>query len=123
MSHKLSKDEVDALVAVSKLAKGTKPSACITRNAKHLSGIKLIAHRRDGGYELTENGRQVLFSQQCIDGLRALALDPACHLSEPVVTFLAKKGYMVTPDGSAVREISARGREVLADIDGNALLG
>jgi hypothetical protein len=117
MSHKLSQDEYDALTLVGKLAKGVKPSACITRNSKRLTGIKLLAHRRDGGFELTAEGRAALFSQQCIVCLRAIALDPASPLPEAVATFLAKKGYIALDPETTLRQISERGREVLADID------
>jgi hypothetical protein len=121
MKHKLSIDEYEALEQVSKLPKMTKPSICINRNVKRLTGIKLVAYRKDGGLELTETGREALFIKQCIDGLRAVAADPGCHLSDQVATFLGKKGHIVIDAASGLAEISERGRESLADIDaGNA---
>ncbi|MBI3713187.1 MAG: hypothetical protein HY253_09535 [Burkholderiales bacterium] len=117
MNQQLSIDEYDALEQITKLAKGARPSACIARNSKRLVGIKLVAHRRDGGFELTENGRQTLFIKQCIDGLRAKANDSAAVLSKPVIAFLAKKGHIDIDPVTEQTSISARGRECLADID------
>ncbi|MBI3285057.1 MAG: hypothetical protein HYZ65_09460 [Burkholderiales bacterium] len=116
MNHKLSIDEYDALEQVSKLARGVRPSACVARNTKRLCGIKLLAQRKDGGLELTETGRQTLFIKQCIDGLRAIAADPAAPLTGPVATFLGKKGHILINPESGRPEISERGRECLADI-------
>lgn len=117
MNQQLSIDEYDALEQITKLAKGARPSACIARNSKRLIGIKLVAHRRDGGFELTENGRQTLFIKQCIDGLRAKANDSDAVLSKPVIAFLAKKGHLEIDPATELVSISARGRECLADID------
>lgn len=117
MNHKLSVDEYDALEQVSKLARGARPSACVARNTKRLCGIKLLAQRKDGGLELTETGRQILFIKQCIDGLRAVAADPAAKLSGPVATFLGKKGHILIQPESGQAEITQRGRECLADIE------
>ncbi|MEB0139392.1 MULTISPECIES: hypothetical protein [unclassified Undibacterium] len=119
MNHKLSIDEYNALELISKLPKNVKPNACIGRNTKRLSGIKLVAYRKDGSLELTETGRQVLFIKQCIDGLRAIAADGNAPLMETVATFLSKKGHIETDEVSAERRISARGIECLADIDAN----
>ncbi|MBC3880804.1 hypothetical protein H8K35_02220 [Undibacterium sp. LX40W] len=117
MAQQLSIDEYDALEQITKLPRGARPSACIARNSKHLVGIKLIAHRRDGSFELTELGRQTLFIKQCIDGLRAIAADPNFELSKPVATFLGKKGHVSTDEESGKNSITARGLECLADID------
>ena len=117
MSHKLSADEYEALEQMSKLPKGGKPSHCINRNAKRLAGIKLFAWRKDGSLELSEAGRQMLFLKQCIDGLRAIANNPASPLAEPVVFFLAKKGHILIDATSGQIEITTRGRESLADIE------
>lgn len=121
MSHKLSIDEYDALDQVSKLARTAKPSACISRNAKRLTGIKLLTYRKDGTLELTENGRQTLFIKQCIDGLRAIANDPEVTLSGTVASFLGKKGHVIPNEETGRLEISPRGRECLADIDANII--
>jgi len=120
MNHKLSIDEYDALEQISKLPKNVKPNACIGRNTKRLSGIKLVTYRKDGSLELTEMGRQVLFIKQCIDGLRAIANDADASLSGPVATFLGKKGHIEVNPETGKTEISVRGRECLADIDANA---
>ena len=119
MNQKLSIDEYDALEQVSQLPRNARPSACVARNTKRLTGIKLLAHRKDGGLELTETGKQVLFIKQCIDGLRAVANDPASPLSATVATFLGKKGHITINAESGLNEISERGRECLADIDAN----
>jgi len=120
MNHKLSIDEYDALEQISKLPKNVKPNACIGRNTKRLTGIKLVAYRKDGSLELTENGRQVLFIKQCIDGLRAIANDAETKLSGPVAIFLEKKGHIQINPESGLHEISQRGKECLADIETNS---
>lgn len=117
MNHKLSIDEYAALEQISKLPRGEKPNACISRNSKKLIGIKHIAHRRDGGFELTELGSQTLFIKHCIDGLRAISKDPTFKLAHPVATFLGKKGHVVENSETGTLEISLRGKECLADID------
>ena len=70
-----------------------------------------MAHRRDGGFELTELGRQTLFIKQCIDGLRALA-NGESGVSKPVpATFLGKKGHIEIDEASGSNESDrARGR-------------
>lgn len=118
MDQALTIDQYDALEQITKLAKGARPSACIARNSKHLVGIKLVAHRRDGGFELTELGRQTLFIKQCIDGLRALA-NGESGVSKPVATFLGKKGHIEIDEASGAMKVTARGLECLADIDAN----
>lgn len=117
MNQNLSIDEYNALEEITKLPKGARPSACIARNSKRLIGIKLIAHRRDGSFELTENGRQILFIKQCINGLRAIAEDPDFALSAPVATFLGKKAHIEIDAVSGKHRITARGLECLTDIE------
>lgn len=117
MNQNLSIDEYNALEEITKLPKGARPSACIARNSKRLIGIKLIAHRRDGSFELTENGRQILFIKQCINGLRAIAQDPDFVLSAPVATFLGKKAHIEIDAVSGKHRITARGLECLTDIE------
>jgi hypothetical protein len=119
MNHKLSIDEFDALTQVSKLAKNTKPSACVARNTKRLSGIKYITHRKDGSLELTEVGQQVLFIKQCIDGLQAIANNSSTELTSAVTSFLEKKGHIVANPATGNFEISEKGRECLQDIVDN----
>ncbi|MBI3229287.1 MAG: hypothetical protein HYZ45_03630 [Burkholderiales bacterium] len=115
MEHKLSLDEFDALEQVSTLKKGAKPSACVNRNAKRLSGIKLIAFRRDGGLELTDNGRQFLFIKQCLDGLRTLADGGSHSLPSAVAQFLARKSHIEAANEPGQWQITERGRESLAE--------
>ena len=115
MNKQLSIDEFDALEQISRLTKQVKPSACVNRNAKRLCGTKFASYRKDGQLELTDEGVAVLFSKQCIDGLRALLACQQAALSAEVVAFLGKKSYVHSePDGL---KISARGLECLADID------
>ena len=117
MNHHLSRDEFDALEEVKRLAKSAKPSACVARNAKHLCGIKLLIHRKDGSYVLTEKGSEALFMHHCINGLRAIAADPATKLDAAVANFLGRKGHITANAGGF--EITAKGRECLVDIANN----
>jgi ribose 1,5-bisphosphokinase PhnN len=121
MDHKLSQDEYDALAEVAKLPRGTRPSACVGRNTKRLSGIKLMTHRRDGSLELTDSGRQMLFIKQCIDGLRAVANVPGSVLAQDVAAFLGKKGHVAVNAETGLLEATPRGRESLADIEANKI--
>jgi hypothetical protein len=115
VNKELSIDEFDALELISRLSKNVKPNACVNRNVKRLSGIKLVCYRKDGQLELTEEGRATLFSKQCIDGLRALCSNSQAQLSKEVVAFLSKKSY-ITSSAEGL-QISQRGLECLADID------
>jgi ribosomal protein S19E (S16A) len=115
MISDLSRDEMDALVQVSKMARAAKPSACIARNAKKLVGIKLLVPRRDGTYALTDKGSEALFVNRCIRGLRALADDATTRLDTDVAQFLGRKGHIVeTSEGQHV--VTDKGRECLDDI-------
>ena len=116
MSHRLTRDEFDALEQVNKAAKSAKPSACVARNAKHLVGIKFLAHRKDGSYALTEKGSEALLVKNCIAGLRALATDSGTKLDAAVATFLGSKGHIVASAEAGRFEITPKGRECLADI-------
>lgn len=120
MDHRLSRDEFEALEQVSKLAKGAKPSACIARNAKKLSGIKLLVYRHDGSYKLTDAGVEALFVKNCIAGLRSLVEDPAARLDAAIAAFLIRKNYVLARNASGEHEVTARGRECLADIAASA---
>jgi hypothetical protein len=123
MNQKLSIDEIDALEQVSTNGRAARPSACVARNSKRLIGIKLMSHRRDGGFELTENGRQVLFIQQCIRALKALS-DPqtsADPIDQAVTGFLGKKGHIQRNAETNAWELSQRGQECLTDILANDL--
>lgn len=116
MNQKLSIDENNALEHISKLQRGERPNACISRNSKHLIGIKLIAHRKDGSFELTELGKQTLFTKQCIDGLKEISVEPNTKLSDTVSFFLHKKGFITQDDESKSFSITNKGLECLTDI-------
>ncbi len=119
MSHRLTRDEFDALEQVRSTPKSAKPNACIARNAKHLIGIKFLSHRKDGSYALTEKGAEALFIKNCIAGLRALAADADTNLDVDVTTFLGRKGHIVATATTGRFEITAKGRECLLDIELN----
>ncbi|MEP7156039.1 MAG: hypothetical protein ABI905_09710 [Betaproteobacteria bacterium] len=119
MNQHLSKDEFDALEEISRASKGAKYSACVGRNSKRLVGIKFLAHRKDGSFQLTEKGTEAMFVKKCIAALRALASDPAVRVEDKVGNFLGRKGYAVAATGGQF-EITQRGRDCLADIDLNA---
>lgn len=119
MNNGLSRDEHDALAQVSKMARGAKPSACIARNAKKLVGIKLLSARRDGTYALTDKGEEALFLNRCVRGLRALADDATTRLDTDVATFLGRKAHIVATADAGHFEVTAKGREILADITQN----
>ena len=116
MQDALSNDEYEALSQVAAGSQGTRPSACVARNAKRLSGLKYVSYRKDGVLILTDKGMQTLFIRQCIDGLRALIADPMAALSIEVRTFLGKKGHIAPrPEGGFV--LTQRGQESLDDIE------
>ncbi len=116
MNDSLTTDEYDALTQISKGQKNQRPSACVARNTKRLSGLKFIAYAKDGNLALTDKGRQILFVKNCIDGLRAIASDPMARLDADVMTFLGKKGH-IAKRAEGGFEISQKGRESLLDID------
>ena len=120
MHNKLTLDEFDALGQIANGPKHGKPSACVSRNAKRLAGLKYVAYRKDGALELTEKGSQTLFIKDCIDGLRAIAANPLALMDAGVVIFLNKKGHMVPDPSSGGYIITQRGRETLTDIDAGA---
>ena len=116
MSHRLTRDEFDALDQVRQAPKSTKPSACIARNAKHLVGIKFLTSRKDGSYALTEKGNEALLVNRCIAGLRALANDSTTQLDQTVASFLARKGHIVASAEAGRFDVTPKGHECLADI-------
>lgn len=118
MKDSLSIDEYDALEQISKAARHERPSACVARNTKRLSGLKFVAYGKDGHLAITEKGKQTLFLKSCIDGLRAVANDPLAALAPDVATFLGKKGHIVSRSSQDGFDITQKGRESLADIDG-----
>ena len=119
MSHSLTIDEYDALLEVSKPSKRDRPSACVARNTKRLTGLKYFAYGKDGQLGITEKGLQTLFLKRCIDGLRAVSIDPQVKLDADVATFLGKKGHVVANPETGELNITQRGSESLADIEAN----
>ncbi len=113
----LTKDEYDALGQIRNGPGQGRPSACVARNAKRLTGLKYVAYRKDGNLALTEKGEQTLFIKMCIDGLRAVSTDPLAALDADVATFLGKKGHIAANAATGGFDITQRGRESLADID------
>ena len=119
MNHHLTKDQFAALAEIRALAKGAKHSACVARNGKHLTGIKLLIHRKDGSYVLTEKGSEALFVKDCIAGLTSLVDGSASKLDAAVATFLGRKGHIVASGTSGKFEITEKGRACLEDIAQN----
>lgn len=115
MDDKLTKDEFEALAQIRRLKKGERESACVSRNAKRLTGLKYITSK-GGVFALTEKGQQTLFVKRCIDGLRAVAYS-APGIEADVATFLSRKGLIAPRTVGEGFDITERGRESLADID------
>lgn len=112
----LTTDEYDALGHIERGAKHDRVNACVGRNAKRLSGLKMISYAKDGKVALTEKGNQVLFLRRAIIGLRALAADPATRLDADIALFLGKKSHIVT-DEAGQHTVTEKGRASLADIE------
>ena len=55
-NEKLTTDEYNALEFIRRGARTDRVNACVGRNAKRLSGLKMISYARDGRVELTEKG-------------------------------------------------------------------
>lgn len=117
MEDRLTQDELNALTEVSQGKKQERVSACVSRNAKRLTGLKYFTYGKNGQLALTEKGQQTLFVKRCIDGLRAVANDGLAKLDADVATFLSKKGHIEPRASAAGFDITQRGRESLADID------
>lgn len=115
-NEKLTTDEYDALELVRRGGKQDLATACVGRNTKRLSGIKLMSRGRDGRLALTEKGQEVLFLRRCVIGLRALAADPMTPLDDDVLRFLGRKSHIV-PLEAGGHALSEKGRESLADIE------
>jgi hypothetical protein len=116
MNDALSIDEYAALKEILASPKGSRPSACVARNTKRLSGLKYITHEKSGKLVLTDKGRQTLFVKSCVDGLHSLAANPVAQVDAGVLLFLEKKGHVVRNSAGAL-ELTQRGRETLVDID------
>jgi hypothetical protein len=119
MDNSLTNDEYDALGQIRAGSGGARPSACVARNVKRLAGLKFVSYRKDGSLQLTEKAEQTLFLRSCIDGMRAIAIDPMAPLAADVRMFLGKKGHVV-PREEVGFMLSQRGRESLEDIDNTA---
>ena len=115
-NEKLTTDEYDALGHIARGATHDRVNACVGRNAKRLSGLKMIQYAKDGRVALTDKGQQVLFLRRCISALRALAADPAAAVDADVSTFLGKKSHIAAREEGGF-EVTGKGRESLADID------
>jgi Mn-dependent DtxR family transcriptional regulator len=114
-NEKLTGDEYDALEFIRRGARTDRVNACVGRNAKRLSGLKLVQYAKNGSVSLTEKGQEVLFLRRCIEALRALERDPASAVDEDVVQFLSRKSHIAAREGGGY-ELTDRGRESLADI-------
>lgn len=116
MNDTLTQDEFDALVHIEGGARHDRVNACVGRNAKRLAGLKMITYGRDGKVALTEKGEQSLLLRRCIEGLRALAQDPAASVPAPIAQYLSLKSHIVAlPEGGF--GVTDKGRDTLADID------
>jgi predicted transcriptional regulator len=115
-NEKLTTDEYDALGHIERGAAHDKVNACVGRNAKRLSGLKMVQYGRDGRVTLTEKGQQVLFLRRCINGLRAVSADPAAPVDADVALFLSKKSHIAARAEGGF-EVTDKGRESLADIE------
>lgn len=115
-NEKLTTDEYDALEEVARGIKAERVSARVARNAKRLSGLKLLSYSKDGRLSITDKAQQLLFVRRCINGLRAIADDPLSKLDTDVAYFLGKKSHIVARESGEGYDISDKGRESLADI-------
>jgi hypothetical protein len=113
----LSKDELNALEQISEMrGRPGKPSACVARNTKRLAGLKFISYGRDGSLALTDKGKDTLFLEQCVAGLRAVQADAGAKLLPQVAAFLLRKGHIAAlPEGG--HGLTERGSTSLADIE------
>ncbi|MES2129920.1 MAG: hypothetical protein V4463_21810 [Pseudomonadota bacterium] len=114
-NEKLTTDEYDALEQIARGARHDRVNACIGRNAKRLSGLKMVQYSRDGKLAMTDKGQQVLFVRRCILGLRAVADNPLAPIDADVALFLGKKSHIL-PLAAGGFDITDKGRESLADI-------
>jgi hypothetical protein len=114
-NEQLTTDEYDALELVRRGVKRDTAGACVGRNAKRLSGLKMLEYTRDGRIVLTEKGQQVLFLRRCVKSLVALADDPQAALDADVVRFLSLKSHIAPLEGGG-HVLTEKGRETLDDI-------
>ncbi|QKJ66310.1 hypothetical protein HQN60_06105 [Deefgea piscis] len=118
MSTKLSKDEMAALVEVSRGLKSTRLSHAVFKNVKALTGQKLAAYERKTGIlQITDLGKQTIFMTLCIESLRQLKINPTLKINGEALAFLLRKGHVETREGEVGHFITTKGEESLADID------
>ncbi|MCE3261851.1 MAG: hypothetical protein K0R43_930 [Pseudoduganella sp.] len=117
-NEKLSTDEFNALLEIARGIQG-KPSACVGRNSKRLSGIKLIKFERSGHIILTDAGKERLFLRRCVLALKALVAQSGAPIDADVAMFLGKKSHITAIEGGYA--ITDKGRESLADIEAQGL--
>jgi hypothetical protein len=113
--EKLTTDEYDALDHIRRGAQHDRVNACVGRNAKRLSGLKMIQYGRDGKVAMTDKGMQVLFLRRCIHALEALLADPGHQLEPDVAQFLIRKSHVAQLEDGGFA-VTDKGRESLADI-------
>ncbi|SFB88130.1 hypothetical protein [Massilia yuzhufengensis] len=114
-NEQLTTDEYDALELVRRGVKRDAAGACVGRNAKRLSGLKMLENTRDGRILLTEKGQLVLFLRRAVKALTALESDPQAPVDTDVVRFLSAKSHIAPVDGGGFA-LTDKGRESLADI-------
>lgn len=119
---KLTGDEYDALEFIRRGARDDRVNACVGRNAKRLSGLKLIQYAKNGSIALTAQGSETLFLRRCVESLRRLDADAQAALDDDVAQFLLRKSHIARLDAGGF-ELTARGRESLADIAGRQAQG
>jgi hypothetical protein len=114
-NDKFTQDEYDALYEIKRGIKGDRVSACVGRNSKRLSGLKLISIAHNGRISLTEKGEQAIFLRRCVQALRALSEQAGVAVDADVALFLGKKSHILERAEGGF-EISDKGRESLEDI-------
>ena len=114
-NEKLTTDEYNALEFIRRGARTDRVNACVGRNAKRLSGLKLVQYAKNGSLSLSAKGQEVLFLRRCVQALRALEQDAKTALDADVAQFLSRKSHIAPLDDGGFA-LTARGRESLADI-------
>lgn len=114
-NEKLTGDEYDALEWIRRGARNDRVNACVGRNAKRLSGLKMVQYGRDGSLALTDKGTEVLFLRRCVMSLRALDADAMASVDADVIQFLSRKSHIAAREEGGYA-LTPRGRESLADI-------
>ena len=117
-NEQLTTDEYDALELVRRGVKRDNPGACVGRNLKKLSGLKLMQTMRDGRLVLTEKGQQLLFLRRCVQTMKALANDPMAAVDADVGRFLSIKSHIAAQDDGG-HALTDKGRASLDDIQRN----